>query len=436
MSDNTGNKVAFSPRRKWVVLASTLPARFVINGLAWASFTLLLSSICTEMGWSDAQRTMVSSAYMIGQVIAMISIGFLLDKLSVKKLFAFGIIMLAAVSVLMRGCAVSFPMFYFSVVLYGFPYGVILLSTVKLWAMWFPKDSMAVANGCNTAFGTLGQFAINFTSTPILLFTGGWRGLWIGCSIILFATFIVFWFACPERGQMDAEVKPEYDKSEFTFVKNFLALIKVPRIWTLWVADAMQNATIMTCSMYAAIVLQSDMNWGLDRAGAGHITMFTNIGSLVGYFCLQPIIRKVVRKRGYNAMPIFAFTIGIVACLCFAFGYNSYDVLIARACCVIGGIGMSAMIIAPRTLQIQQPEVAGPRAGTVNGIGGIFGRLLGILISTIAGIIVAHFAGTAAVMYLLYAIMALNPIFLLIYFFIRKRDEKLGRVKNDKPVVS
>ena len=65
-------------------------ARFVINGLAWASFTLLLSSICTR--WVVGRpETAASSAYQVGQVIAMLLIGFLLDKFSVKKLFAFAL---------------------------------------------------------------------------------------------------------------------------------------------------------------------------------------------------------------------------------------------------------------------------------------------------------------------------------------------------------
>lgn len=101
MDSKTQTPKTYSPKRKWAVLAATLPARFVINGLAWASFTLLLSSICQEMGWSDAQRTVLSSAYQIGQIIAMVSIGFLLDKLSVKKLFAFGVILLLTLA----GCA-------------------------------------------------------------------------------------------------------------------------------------------------------------------------------------------------------------------------------------------------------------------------------------------------------------------------------------------
>lgn len=433
MDSKTQTPKTYSPKRKWAVLAATLPARFVINGLAWASFTLLLSSICQEMGWSDAQRTVLSSAYQIGQIIAMVSIGFLLDKLSVKKLFAFGVILLAGVSVLMRGCATSFTMFYVSVILYGFPYGAILLSTVKLWAMWFPKEQMAVANGFNTAFGTLGQFCINFASTPILMATHGWRGLWIVCAVILFATFFLFWFLCPERGQMEAEVKPTYDKSETGLIKNFLALVKVPRIWSLWVADIAQGATIMTCSTYAAIILQRDPNWGLERAMAGKVTMFTNIGSLIGYFCLQGLIFKLVKKKGYNSMPLVSFIIGMVACISFAVGYNSFDITIARICCLIGGIGMSAMIIAPRTLNIQQPEVAGPRAGTVNGISGILARVVGIGLSTLAGVIAAHFNNTAAVMYILYGFMALNPIFLAVYLIIRKHDEKVGKVPVDRP---
>lgn len=430
MNSNSGTTptTLYSSRKKWAVLAATLPARFVINGLAWASFTLLLSSICTEMGWSDAQRTAVSSAYQVGQIIAMISIGFLLDKFSVKKIFAFAIILLAGVSVLMRGCATNFPMFYFSVVLYGFPYGAILLSTVKLWAMWFPKDQMAVANGFNTAFGTLGQFCINFASTPILMLTKGWRGLWIVCAIILFATFVFFWILCPERKQMDAEVKPEYDRSELGMIKNCLALIKVPRVWSLWLADIAQGATVMTCSTYAAIILQRDVRWGLERAAAGRVTMFTNIGSLIGYFVLQAIIRKAVKKKGYDAMPVMTFIIGLIACISFAVGYNSFSIPVARVCCLIGGIGMSAMIIAPRTLQIQQPEVAGPRAGTVNGIGGILARVIGIGLSTIAGMIAASFNNTAAIMWILYGFMAVNPIALIIYLFIRKHDLKTGKL--------
>lgn len=416
----------YSSRRKWGVLAATLPVRFVINGLAWASFTLLLSSICTEMGWSDAQRTAASSAYQIGQIIAMISIGFMLDKLSVKKLFAFGIILLAGISVLMRGCAANFPMFYFSVLLYGFPYGAILLSTVKLWAMWFPRDQMAIANGFNTAFGTLGQFCINFASTPILMFTRGWRGLWVGCAVILFASFLLFWILCPERGQMEAEVKPEYDKKELGLIKNVIALVKVPRIWLLWLADIGQGATVMTCSTYAAIVLQNDPRWGLERAAAGHVTMFTNIGSLIGYFVLQSIIRKVVRKKGIDAMPVMSFWIGLIACIVFALGYNSFRISIAQICCLIGGIGMSAMIIAPRTVMIQQPEVAGPRAGTSTGVSGILARVVGIGLSTIAGTIAAGFNNTAGIMWILYGFMAINPIALIIYLAVRKRELRTG----------
>ena len=80
MSTQSGQhtRTVYSSRRKWGVLAAPLPARLVINGLAWASFTLLLSSICAEMGWSDAQRTAASSAYQVGQDIAMLLNGVLL----------------------------------------------------------------------------------------------------------------------------------------------------------------------------------------------------------------------------------------------------------------------------------------------------------------------------------------------------------------------
>ena len=91
------------------------------------------------------------------------------------------------------------------------------------------------------------------------------------------------------------------------------------------------------------------------------------------------------------------------------------------------------MIIAPRTLQIQQPEVAGPRAGTVNGIGGIIARVVGIGLSTLAGIIAAYFNNTSVIMYILYGFMALNPIFLLVYLGVRKHEIKIGRLAAENP---
>ena len=200
---------------------------------------------------------------------------------------------------------------------------------------------------------------------------------------------------------MDAEVKPQYDKSELGLWKNFKALIKVPPGVVPVGVRHRPGATVMTCSTYALhrAAERPQLGAGPGRGGPRH------------HVYQHRLPHRLLRapaddpqggaRKGYDAMPIMSFGIGIVSCILFAVGYNSFNVPVAQACVLIGGIGMSAMIIAPRTLQIQQPEVAGPRAGTVNGIGGIISRVVGIGLSTLAGIIAAYFNNTSVIMYIL-----------------------------------
>jgi sugar phosphate permease len=178
---------------------------------------LISAQLTAELGLSAAGLGLLTSVYFLTFAAAQLPIGVSLDYYGPRRIQA-GLLLLAAAGAAMFGFSYSFAPLVFARALIGLGVAAALSAGFKALALWFPKQRLALANGCMVMLGALG--AVTATA-PAELVLGliGWRGLFELLAIVCAACALITFFVVPE-------VKP------IRLADHALATIGLKAIWT------------------------------------------------------------------------------------------------------------------------------------------------------------------------------------------------------------
>lgn len=416
----------YPPGHRWRFLGTIMAYRFLAMGLANGAFSLLLSTMISDLGFDTVQRAAIVSINSTGQLIATLLIGFLLDRASCKKLMAFMIMLVGALTCLLRGVAATYELWLAIMFLWGFAYSSCVVATIKIIGLWFSKKQISDVNGYFTLSGPLGQLIAMQVALNVVSVLGGWKNYFILIGVLMLAVFVVFLLICKDRPNEDSEVPPNYQKKDTGLVKDIIALLRVPRLWFLFLADAAQAAMITLATTYGQIVLQNDPDWALEAAVARRGSQMVMLGAVIGYF-LIPKLTKLLGKGKVgsdHAIALFAIGCGIFTAVVYSAGYLSHNFSLLLVLLLLGGIGQGGYIVGPKSIMVAQPEVAGGRAGAGTAFCNIIGRIGLVVVSTVMGSLAIALNDSAQMMLLLYGVLILGPICLIIYLILDKRRLK------------
>ena len=396
--------------------------RFVAMGLANGAFSLLLTTMIGDLGFDAAQRAAIVSINSTGQLIATLLIGFLLDRVSAKKLMGFMIMVIGGLTCLLRGVVVGYPAWLVIMFCWGFAYSSCVVATIKIIGLWFNKKQISDVNGYFTLSGPLGQLIAMQVALGIVSALGSWQSYFIICGVLMLIIFAIFMIICKDRPNEDSEVPPNYEKKDTGLIKDIKALLSVRRLWFLFLADAAQAAMITLATTYGQIVLQNDPQWALEPAVARRASQMVMIGCVIGYFTIPKITKFLSRKKEQSDHTIALFSIccGIFTAIVYSAGYLSHNFSVLLVLLLLGGIGQGGYIVGPKSIMVAQPEVAGGRAGAATSFCNIIGRIGLVAVSSIMGSLAVAYNDSATIMLLLYGVLILGPIFMIIYVIVDK----------------
>jgi MFS family permease len=152
---------------------------------------LISSQLTAELGLSAAGLGLLTSVYFLAFAAAQLPIGISLDYYGPRRVQT-GLLLVAAAGAALFGSSHSFVPLVFARALIGVGVAAALTAGFKALALWFPKQRLALANGCVIMLGALGAVAAT-APAELLVEWLGWRGLFellatvcAGCALIIF----------------------------------------------------------------------------------------------------------------------------------------------------------------------------------------------------------------------------------------------------------
>jgi type IV secretory pathway TrbF-like protein/predicted MFS family arabinose efflux permease len=157
---------------------------------------LISGPLISELGLDAANLGLLTSVYFLTLAAAQIPIGALLDRYGPRRVQS-ALLLIAAIGAALFATSQGFPLLVVARAMIGLGVAASLTAGVKAVVLWFPRERVALLNGCMIMLGALGAVTAT-TPAERLLEWIGWRGLFELLAIATALAAAIIYFAVPE----------------------------------------------------------------------------------------------------------------------------------------------------------------------------------------------------------------------------------------------
>ncbi len=275
--------------------------------LVFAFITVFFHRLSVGSVADQITREIPMNALALGNLTAMnyyayalmqIPVGILVDRVGVRKINVFGLLITAAGSVLF-GLAHSLETAYISRFMVGIGTSVIIVSIFKVQATWFPLSRFSTLSSLTSFFGNFGSllalYPLSFLSMIL-----DWRNIfYMMAGVSLLLAFLVLWGVRDAQTVLGADrlnlqaLSPDQEKtSSFTaFLKESLSsVLKNPKTWpNVLILFAFTGSSTTLLGLWGIPLITQIYN--LDKATAAGYLTFATFGFILG----APLVSLWVR---------------------------------------------------------------------------------------------------------------------------------------------
>lgn len=257
--------------------------------------------LASEFGLDAAKVGLLASVYFLVLAGAQIPLGAFLDRFGPRRVQGVLLVM-AAGGTSLFGTATGFSDLLAGRALIGLGVAASLMAGLKAVVIWFPKDRIALVNGCMIMLGSLG--AVTATApTDWVLDWIGWRGLFEVLTIATVAVAGIVYFVVPEKGA-DAPISTAPQTS--------------PTVWSVFTdARFMRIAPLSAACIGSSWAFQSlwAAAWFTDVGGLHRSSLMTQLFVMALELSLGALLLGILadrlRKRNVSAEVLLAVTGGL-----------------------------------------------------------------------------------------------------------------------------
>jgi MFS family permease len=154
-------------------------------------------SLVSDFGLNAAETGLLASVYFLVFAGAQLPIGVLLDRYGPRRVHSV-LLVIAVGGATLFGNAESFAELLLGRAMIGLGVAAALMAGLKAIVIWFPRERIALVNGCMIMLGSLG--AVTATApTDWVLALIGWRNLFEVLTVATLATAGLIYLVVPER---------------------------------------------------------------------------------------------------------------------------------------------------------------------------------------------------------------------------------------------
>jgi MFS family permease len=258
-------------------------------------------ALASEFGLGAAETGLLASVYFLVFAGAQIPIGVLLDRYGPRRVQS-TLLIIAVGGATLFGTADSFAGLLIGRAMIGLGVAASLMAGLKAAVTWFPRERIALVNGCMIMLGSLGAVAATGPTDHLLNWLG-WRGLFEFLTIATVATAALVYFATPEDNVGPAHAagteKPPTLGSIFLDMRFLrIAPLSATCIGSSWALQSLWAAPWLT-----------DVE-GLDRASLMRQLFTMAVGICVGALLLGMLADRL-RKKGIPTEMLLAAVGGL-----------------------------------------------------------------------------------------------------------------------------
>jgi MFS family permease len=153
--------------------------------------------LMSEFGLDAAENGLLASVYFLVFASVQLPIGILLDRYGPRRVHSV-LLVVAGGGATLFGNANGFGELLLGRAMIGLGVAAALMAGLKAIVIWYPRERIALVNGCMIMLGSLGAVTAT-TPTDWLLMSIGWRSLFEILTIATLATAGIIYFVVPER---------------------------------------------------------------------------------------------------------------------------------------------------------------------------------------------------------------------------------------------
>ena len=257
----------------------------------------LMDSISAELmatfAISEGQLAYLSALYLFAIVIFYFPVGYLFDRVSVRKLILYGII-IGTLASLVFAVAPNIYIAQIGRFASGFAHCLAFLGCMRIAARWMP-EKLGLVMGWNVTIGLLGGVAAH---TPFTYFVTvyGWREALIANGLLGIVFFLIIFYNVQDYPE---GAKPEKIQKKNPFIHDIKQVLSNAQNWLCSTYTSLLNFPVMCLgALWGTLYLIQES--GLSRMQASETMAMIFYGTIVG----SPLVGWISEKMQSRKKPM------------------------------------------------------------------------------------------------------------------------------------
>ena len=301
-----GNGYSISMRQALLVFLP-FACGYFLSYLFRSVNAVIAPNLISEFDLSASQLGLLTSVYFLTFASLQIPIGLFLDRFGPRRVNA-TLLILASIGALIFSKADDFQTLLLGRAFIGFGVAACLMSSIKIFSQWFPKEKLPEMTGRIMFVGGLGAISATAPVEFMLSFTG-WRELFVALFFAtVIASAIIFFFAPDKKNIHDIGSTKDQ-------LLGALNVYKAPIFWRIALGSVLPQAFNMSVQGLWAGPWLSDVA-GLERSGVALHLFALGMATMLGFLFwgafatrmsrrgIQPIVVLIWATIAYMALQL------------------------------------------------------------------------------------------------------------------------------------
>lgn len=260
--------------------------------------TLICDRLASELGLGTADLGLLGSIYFLVLTGSQIPMGMLLDRFGPRRVQG-ALLLLAAAGAALFGLSNGFLSLLIARAMIALGTAASLMSGLKTVVLWFPRERVALINGCMIMLGALGAVTATAPAEALLNWIG-WRGLFEVLAASSASAAASIYFLVPEH-EATAKSPPGTVSLKTVYTDG--------RFWRI--------APISSTCIGSAWALQSlwAASWLSDVEGLDRTSLVTRLLAMAIALSIGALLLSVVadslRRHGKNIETLLSIVAAV-----------------------------------------------------------------------------------------------------------------------------
>ncbi len=298
---------------------------------------VISTDLIDEFGLSANALGLLTSAYFLGFASLQIPVGLMLDRIGPRRTNSL-LLLLAGSGALVFSMASGLASLLLGRALIGFGVAACLMSSIKVFTLWFPLERLPAMTGRMMFVGGLGAISATVPVEAALSITD-WRGLFLMLGLATFVAAGLVFFVVPEKGAGGA------NESFSGQLKGTAGVFASPMFWKVALGTTLfQSFNMAVQGLWAG-------PWLVDVAGLGRQAVALHllalgIATMFGFLFWGALAARLAR-RGIAPITVLIVASGFYMAvqLLLVFGASDLALLIWIGWGIFGTSGSLAFAI-------------------------------------------------------------------------------------------